>query len=97
MNEIIISECRRYQVQVYNWLRYHYYKYLEDYQVIEFENQIDAKIILYSNYDLRKKNSSNVINYIVKTFNRPENIKINWRYVKNKIIINFACGDFEQS
>ncbi len=92
MNELAIYECRKYTVQIFKWLKSRYSDNLYDFLVLEDDEIISMKIKMNVSIKFYEKRGLGIINYIIKTFRRPELIKINWRYNHNMFEINVFCG-----
>jgi hypothetical protein len=86
-------ECEKYLTQVFKWLESRYPDNLYDFVVLEDENFVTAKIEMNVKKEFYEKRGIGILNYIMKTFKRPELIKINWRYNRNMFNINVFCGN----
>jgi len=92
MSDLVQYECRKYTVQVFKWLKSRYSDNVYDFIVLEDENIVTMKIRMNVSIKFYEKFGLGIVNYIVKTFRRPELIKVNWRYNHNMFEINVFCG-----
>jgi len=92
MNDFAIHECRIYTVQIFNWLKSRYTDNIYDFIVLEDENLVTIKIRMNVSIKFYEKFGLGIVSYIIKTFRRPELIKVNWRYNHNMFEINVFCG-----
>jgi len=92
MDNLVQYECRKYTVQVFKWLKSRYSDNVYDFIVLEDENLVTIKIRMNVTIKFYEKLGLGIVNYIIKTFRRPELIKVNWRYNHNMFEINVFCG-----
>ena len=95
MENLTIYECRKYTTQIFNWLKSRYSDNVYDFLVLEDDDLITIKIIMNVKKEFYEKRGVGILNYIIKTFKRPEIIKINWRYNRNMFNITVLCGNVE--
>jgi len=93
MSDLAIYECRKYTVQIFRWLKSRYSDNVYDFLVLEENDLITIKIIMNVKKEFYEKRGIGILNYIIKTFKRPEIIKINWRYNHNMFNITVLCGN----
>ena len=93
MESLAIYECRKYTVQIFRWLKSRYSDNVYDFLVLEDDNLVTIKIIMNVKKDFYEKRGVGILNYIIKTFKRPEMIKVNWRYNRNMFNITVLCGN----
>ena len=93
MEDLVVIECRKYTVQIFKWLKSRYSDNVYDFLVLEEDELITIKIIMNVKKEFYEKRGIGILNYIVKTFKRPEYIKINWRYNRNMFNITVFCGN----
>jgi len=96
MENLTIIECRKYTVQIFKWLKSRYSDNVYDFLVLEEDDLITIKIKMNVSIKFYEKRGIGILNYIVKTFKRPEYIKINWRYNRNMFNITVFCGQKSQ-
>ncbi|ARQ96371.1 hypothetical protein CCL42_gp25 [Sulfolobus islandicus rod-shaped virus 8] len=97
MNDLVKYECRKYVVQIFKWLKNRYSDNVYDYLVLEDENLVTIKIIMNVTIKFYEKRGLGIVNYIIKTFRRPELIKVNWRYNRNMFNITVICGKVDKT
>ena len=93
MNDFVKYECRKYTIQIFEWLKSRYSDNLYDFLVLEDENLVAIKIKMNVTTKFYEKRGIGILRYIVKTFRYPQYIKINWRYNRNMFDINVFCGE----
>ena len=96
MDEFIKLECKKYTLQLFDWLKIRYFDNVYDYLVLEDENLIIIKIRMNITKQRYEKKGTGILKYIIKTFKYPQYIKINWRYNRNMFNINVFCGERRQ-
>ena len=97
MSDFVKYECRKYTVQIFKWLKSRYPDNVYDFLVLEDENLVIIKIIMNVTIKFYEKRGLGIVNYIIKTFRRPELIKINWRYNRNMFNIIVFCDEVSKS
>jgi hypothetical protein len=97
MSDFAKYECRKYTVQIFKWLKSRYPDNVYDFLVLEDENLVTIKIIMNVTIKFYEKRGLGIVNYIIKTFRRPELIKINWRYNRNMFNIVVFCDEVSKS
>ena len=95
MSDLVIYECRKYTVQIFKWLKSRYIDNVYDFIVLEDENLVSIKIRMNTTIEFYEKKGLGIVNYIIKTFRRPELIKVNWRYNHNMFEITVLCGEIK--
>ena len=95
MSDLAIYECRKYTVQIFKWLKSRYIDNVYDFLVLEDENLVSIKIRMNTTIEFYEKKGLGIVNYIIKTFRRPELIKVNWRYNRNMFEITVLCGEIK--
>jgi hypothetical protein len=93
MNDFVKYECRKYTIQIFEWLKSRYPDNVYDFLVLEDENLITIKITMNVAIKFYEKRGIGILRYIIKTFKYPQYIKINWRYNRNMFNINVFCGE----
>ncbi|ARQ96532.1 hypothetical protein [Sulfolobus islandicus rod-shaped virus 4] len=97
MNNFVKYECRKYTIQIFEWLKSRYSDSVYDFLVLEDENLVTIKIIMNTTKEFYEKRGIGILRYIIKTFKYPQYIKINWRYNRNIFNINVFCGEVNKS
>lgn len=93
MDELIKYECKKFSIQLFNWLKSKYANSVYDYTVLEDKNTVFLKIRMnITKVDYEKKGMQ-IVNYILHTFRFPQNIYVNWRYNRNMFNISVLCGN----
>ncbi len=87
--------CRKFTVQVFNWLKSRYDDNLYDFLVLEDKNFIAIKIRMNVKKEFYEKRGVGILNYIIRTCRIPDLIKVNWRYNSSMFEINVLCADKE--
>jgi len=95
MSDLAIYECRKYTIQIFKWLKSRYIDNVYDFLVLEDENLVSIKIRMNTTFEFYEKKGLGIVNYIIKTFRRPELIKVNWRYNHNMFEITVLCGEIK--
>jgi len=85
--------CRKFSVQVYNWLKSKYDDNLYDFLVLEDDNFVSMKIRMNVKKEYYEKRGVGILNYIIKTCRIPNMIKVNWRYNSSMFEINVLCEE----
>jgi len=85
--------CRKFSVQVYNWLKSRYSDDLYDFLVLEDENFVTMKIRMNITKADYEKRGIGILNYIIRTNRIPDLIKVNWRYNRSMFEINVLCSE----
>ena len=93
MDELIKLECKKYTLQLFNWLKIRYFDNVYDYLVLEDEKLVTIKIVMNITKQRYEKKGIGIIRYITTTFKYPQNITINWRYNRNMFNITVFCGE----
>jgi hypothetical protein len=92
MDEIIKYECKKYTIQIFEWLKSRYTDNVYDFLVLEDENFVSIKIKMNISIKFYEKRGIGILRYIIKTFKYPQYLKLNWRYNHNMFEINVFCG-----
>ncbi len=85
--------CKKFSVQVFNWLKSRYDENLYDFLVLEDENFVSMKIKMNVKKEFYEKRGIGILNYIIRTCRIPDLIKVNWRYNSSMFVINVLCSD----
>jgi hypothetical protein len=85
--------CRKFTVQVYNWLKSRYDDKLYDFIVLEDENFVNMKIRMNVEKQFYEKRGIGILNYIIRANRIPDLIRVNWRYNRSMFEINVLCSD----
>ena len=93
MDELIKFECKKFSIQLFNWLKSSYEDNIYDYTVLEDENTVSMKIVMNVKKEFYEKKGIRIVNYIMKAFRYPQNIYVNWRYNRSMFDINVFCGE----
>ncbi len=93
MNELAIYECKKYTIQLFEWLKSRYTDNVYDFLVLEDNDLITIKIKINASLKFYEKRGIGILRYIIKTFKYPQYLKINWRYNHNMFEINVFCGE----
>jgi len=92
MDELIKHECKKFSLQVFNWLKSRYSDSVYDFLVLEDENTVSLKIRMNITKTDYEKKGIGIVNYILHTFRFPQNIYVNWRYNRNMFNIYVICN-----
>ena len=87
------SICRKFSVQIYNWLKSRYDDDLYDFLVLEDDDFVSTKIRMNVKKEFYEKRGIGILNYIIKTCRIPNMIKVNWRYNRSMFEINVLCEE----
>jgi hypothetical protein len=85
--------CRKFSVQVYNWLKSRYDDDLYDFIVLEDDKFVSMKIKMNVKKEFYEKRGIGILNYIIRTCRIPELVRVNWRYNHNMFNIDVLCGE----
>ena len=91
MDELIKFECKKFSIQIFNWLKMRYSDSVYDYVVLEDEKSVSIKIVMNVKKEFYEKKGIGIVNYILHTFRYPQHIFVNWRYNHNMFNINVIC------
>jgi hypothetical protein len=83
--------CKKFSVQVYNWLKSRYDDNLYDFLVLEDDNSVSMKIRMNVKKEFYEKRGIGILNYIIRANRIPDLIKVNWRYNRSMFEINVLC------
>jgi len=97
MDEFVKLECKKYTLQLFEWLKMRYFDSVYDYLVLEDKNLITIRIRMNITKERYERKGIGILKYIVKTFKYPQYIKINWRYNRNMFNITVFCGEINKS
>ena len=97
MDDFVKLECKKYTLQLFEWLKMRYFDNVYDYLVLEDENLIIIKIRMNITKQRYEKKGTGILKYIIKTFKYPQYIKINWRYNRNMFNIVVFCDEVSKS